>query len=741
MGTRQHKWRSSQTVYVDSIIGDDMTGDGSIYKPYQSWYRACFHNQPTVETPTSIPNIVLKGIHTGHMPFGYCTTVNGSAWGEAIYDGQDTYAIYGFFHNNLIIRRTRSCTDTDPVRLGSHIYAGVGAPYSGTTVGYANYVAGVGGSSVLVDRCVLYWGCAVTDGRSSIIFSRLRHNYVKNGSSKTGFKIALGGRDATTSQSIFHSCDIKDRRRINESGDTSLTAHTFFKCLFAGFDMWASDSIKLNQCFFTSDTGWYFVKDRVLYKIVIDETISSEDTTITLATGDAVSVDINYDNVGTATIGGGTVATFIATAIAGGATAAKAKASAIPTAIDALRAVNYITSKPTFTNCKFSDQTTADTFNNPAVDKNDFTLKLSSDAVEGAYVTGSGSKQHYGALPPSLNIPIMSDSDGTPGTWDERSFSGLLKIDGDKISIDTTSNDTDGEGRTKVISLNSLLTADKALSSVFAEFGSKFKSHGIVFWNAWDLLDRDNKIALTSTAQTLTKGIANAPAYYLIEGDSGTRVKVTVNGDILEGNDALKHGQVIMVDSNSTVTAVLDSNDGGTTAYLIPVLDSNMPDAIEVRMQEAVYAQAESGSIKARATYLNSGATTITYNGHQVVTGESFVGVTGETTFTGAASGYKVDVIFDDDEETPLVPAAEWIPACFWGTYFCRVNDATNKQKYYLGWSNDTTPTTISTSKGTGKAPASSGNPLAYVTTTGTPLYMGEKFLQFRLKCKKIFYA
>ena len=94
MGTRQHKWRSSQTVYVDSIIGDDMTGDGSIYKPYQSWYRACFHSQPTVETPTSIPNMVLKGIFTGHMPFGYCTTVNGSAWGEAIYDGQDTYAIY-----------------------------------------------------------------------------------------------------------------------------------------------------------------------------------------------------------------------------------------------------------------------------------------------------------------------------------------------------------------------------------------------------------------------------------------------------------------------------------------------------------------------------------------------------------------------------------------------------------------------------------------------------------------------
>jgi len=36
-------------------------------------------------------------------------------------------------------------------------------------------------------------------------------------------------------------------------------------------------------------------------------------------------------------------------------------------------------------------------------------------------------------------------------------------------------------------------------------------------------------------------------------------------------------------------------------------------------------------------------------------------------------------------------------------------------------------------------AVSASGNYLSRVTTTGTNTYLGEKYLQFRLKCKKIF--
>lgn len=717
---------------MDSRIGDDLTGDGSIYKPYASWYRACFHNQPTAETPTSIPaTICLRGTFTGHMPFGYCTTVNGTAWGEAIYDGQNQYAIYGFWHNNLIIRNTRACTDSDAVRLGGPAYAGVGAPYRTGGVGLTDHVNGVGGSSVLLSNCLLYWGVCGTNGRSSIIYSRLKDNYVKSGSTATGFKITLGG-SSSTAQSTFHGVKIAHRGTRNYKS-------TYIRCLFADFDMFASDDTVFSQCMFLADSKWYFIKNRVLYEIVIDNEGTSEDTSIVLATGDSVDWDTLYDNVGTATIGGGTVAQYIASAVAGGMTLAKATVSAIPTAITALRAAGHISSNPTFTSCAFTDQVTSDTFNNPAVGVEDFSLKLTSDAVEGVYTTGSGYKKHYGALPPCLNIPIMQNSDGVVGSWDERSFSGLLKIDGDKIVIDTTSTANTGEGRTKVISLNGLLTVDKVLSAVFAEFGSKFKSHGVVFWDAWDLVDRDNAIPLTSEAVTLTRGVANAPAFYLVEGDENTRVKVSIGGTLLKDYDALKHGQVIMVDSDTTVTACLDDADGGTTARLIPILDSNIPEAIDVRMQQAVFAQAESGSIKEGATYLNSGGTTITYNGHQVVQGESFIGVAGVTEYTGGASGYKVDVIFDDDEVTPLVPIAEWIKASFWDSFFMRVDNPTNKNKYYLGWGTDVAPAAITTTKGAGKATSSSGNPLAYVTTTGVEAYMGEKYLQFRLKCTKVF--
>ena len=295
-----------------------------------------------------------------------------------------------------------------------------------------------------------------------------------------------------------------------------------------------------------------------------------------------------------------------------------------------------------FNNCVFSTQTAADTFNN--ADELDFTLKLTSDATQG--FSDLGDKDYFGALPPALNIAIKENSDGQLNVWEARSFKGLLKIDGDKIVIDEESALETGEGRTKVITLDSLETADKVLTGVFAMFGEKFSSHGISFWEDWDLLDTENKIAITGTAQTLTKGVANAPAYYLIQGDAGTRIKVVINGDILEGTDALKAGQIVFVDSASTVTAELDSTDGGTAAYLVPVLDSNMPDCLYVRMQQTIYAKAKSGQIKSTATYLNSGNETITYNGHQVITGESFEGVEGVTSFT-ASDDYEVDVLFD----------------------------------------------------------------------------------------------
>lgn len=712
MGTRQHKWRAGATVYVDCKVGSDLTGDGSQYKPYQSIQRALYHNQPTAEIPTSIPSIVLApGVYTGQISFGCCGTINGTQWGTVIYDGKNLYTDYGFYHNNLIIMNTVPATEDTPIgpwNNRDYRFAGVGsADYSGG-VGVGYLVNGVSGSSVLVHNSPLYWGCIHSAQGQNRIYSCLTHNET--------YKLTFGGNGAQQDYNTYYKLRIADQRL-----DTGLTVNTIYRSLFADFDMFVNNRYTFNQCLFTSDCLWYYQKNNDNYKIIIDETNTSDST----------SIVEDAENL-TCTIGGGTVYAFITEAVAGGMSLAQAKLSAIPTAAQALRTANYISTKANFNNCVFTTQTAADTFNN--ADMLDFTLKLTSDAVEG--YPDLDEKAYYGALPPALNIEIRENSDGHPNSWEHRSFTGLLKIDGDTIVIDEESADTTGEGRTKVIALNSLLTADKVLTGIFAMFGEKFSSHGISFWEDWELLDNANKITVTGTAQTLTKGVANAPAYYMIQGDADTRIKVELNGDVLQGSDALKAGQVIFVGNADTVTAQLDDTDGGTTAYLVPVLDSNMPDCLYVRMQQTVYAKAKSGQIKSTATYLNSGNETITYNSHQVVPGESFEGVEGVTSFT-ASDNYEVDVVFDDDTESPIVPNGEWIPASFWDTFYLRLNET--RQKYYLGWNNDTSLKGITTTKGADMAVSSSGNYLSRVTTTGLNTYLGEKYLQFRLKCKKIF--
>ena len=71
--------------------------------------------------------------------------------------------------------------------------------------------------------------------------------------------------------------------------------------------------------------------------------------------------------------------------------------------------------RPKFINCEFSAQTSAELFNN--ADVGDLTLKPTSDAVRAGW-------RYYGALAPALNLPILEDSTGVAGSWDEQSAKG-----------------------------------------------------------------------------------------------------------------------------------------------------------------------------------------------------------------------------------------------------------------------------------------------------------------------------
>ena len=117
--------------------------------------------------------------------------------------------------------------------------------------------------------------------------------------------------------------------------------------LFANFAMYADEASTFTRCFFAADCPWHYTSAaNGLLKIIVNKSDTSEITTFTL------------DNtLKTMTVGGGGVID-------------------IPTAINALSSggLHFAENKkPIFTNCVFSEQITADIFNNAT--KQDFTLK------------------------------------------------------------------------------------------------------------------------------------------------------------------------------------------------------------------------------------------------------------------------------------------------------------------------------------------------------------------------------
>ena len=99
-----------------------------------------------------------------------------------------------------------------------------------------------------------------------------------------------------------------------------------------------------------------------------------------------------------------------------------------------------------------TSQVAADIFNNPTLQ--DYTLKNGSDAILDPTDTlyASGIFMYFGALKPALNVPIMDDSSGVPGTWDENTATGALSVSAsDTIEIDLASTSELSEIHTKVV--------------------------------------------------------------------------------------------------------------------------------------------------------------------------------------------------------------------------------------------------------------------------------------------------
>mgnify|MGYP002853476245 CR=1 FL=1 len=146
MATRPLYWKTqnSSAKYVDSFIGNDVTGNGTQANPYKTLVKA-FQSVPGT--------IVCRGVFSEDMSIGrHGQHICGDYLGAAVFDGQETYDLCGFSLSNMIVLNTPS-TPPATAWQGSNYnsqgapFAGVGRANNANNVGNANNVNGVAGTT------------------------------------------------------------------------------------------------------------------------------------------------------------------------------------------------------------------------------------------------------------------------------------------------------------------------------------------------------------------------------------------------------------------------------------------------------------------------------------------------------------------------------------------------------------------------------------------------------------------
>lgn len=401
--------------------------------------------------------------------------------------------------------------------------------------------------------------------------------------------------------------------------------------IFSKVDMFINEYASFTQCLFDRDCNWYYQDSgKVDHKIELGDTYGEERLNLILAAMDEWNV---------------------------------------PEA-----------SRPTFTDCIFSNQDVYELFNDP--DNYDFTLKLTSDAVlpNGGYI---------GAMPPAIHVPILDNSEGKAETWDETTASGVVTIENNEICYDPTLDEKRGEVLSKVLTLD---TSKISLSAVYAMCFNNWASRNVAISEETFLGDS------YTTDDVLPIG------------------KYVVRGTTLAYLDSTYYdGDIVTVSEDGTQFSV----EEGQSATLQAVLDPNIENVCYIRTAPTAYAKiTASEGLQRGGTYLNNGDKNITYRGRTIVPKESFVAVNDTDTFTCEGDAdYKVSVIFDDTR----VPSQEWFSSLLFGESFVWKNKGVVQV--------DAEGNSIS-----------SGNPLSYATKsnggysdllTKTPI--NQTYVQFRI--------
>lgn len=397
--------------------------------------------------------------------------------------------------------------------------------------------------------------------------SACRYNIYSRPKHNETYKISLGSQAGQTMiHNTFFGCKIADRTKKVTSGTT-----TFGSSIFADWDMFADDVVAFVDCLFLADCDWYYGD----VKLTITGNTSDERKASLTAAMDLLE---------------------------------------IPAA-----------SRPSFSLCKFSTQTSADVFND--AECLDFTPSLTSDGVK-------NENAYYGALAPALHVPVLSNSTGVAGSWDELTASGCVMVEGDAVVLDEVSNSMSGELRSKIVTID---PTTQPINGIFATFASKFTGQ-----HAY--LSAIEQIGDSYTADD-----------YLPIG------RYKVKGAIIYDNVNFGNGDIIVVTAETTKFA-----NNNFESELIAITDANINNVVYVRCRASIYAKVTSAdNLQRGGTYLNFGGESITYHGRTIAPKESFVAVNDTEKFTAAAD-YEVGVMFDDTR----VPETEWVSAQMFGEYF-----------------------------------------------------------------------
>lgn len=245
--TKNYLWRivNNGAIYVDSNSGDDIAGTGTKDSPFQTLGRAY---RGSITKPGTI---ICRGYFSEDMADGnQSCTIQGEYPGAAIFDGKDTYTLYGFTTHNMVIMNCAPGRADMTVFTGlnnqSPLFAGVGRAGAGRVgdASHANSFPGFAGSNNIVKNCGHYWGHIGGQGSGNVI-ANPKHNDT--------YPLFLWG-NTNSYRWCIHGIKKEDRTTNKNS---TATGNNFFKSIFTDVAFYINDHITFNYCYFGSDCTWW----------------------------------------------------------------------------------------------------------------------------------------------------------------------------------------------------------------------------------------------------------------------------------------------------------------------------------------------------------------------------------------------------------------------------------------------------------------------------------------------------